>query len=75
MLNFLYFIDKDIIMLAFNKTLLEPGIEVVLGLDVLEGFLFLVDVNDVGIRDILILLFTDNKFCIFLIFIVSRERK
>ena len=75
MLNFLYFIDKDIIMLAFNKTLLDPGIEVVLGLDVLEGFLFLVDVNDVGIRDILILLFTDNKFCIFLIFIVSRERK
>ncbi len=41
-------------MFACDETLLNPNVEVVLGLDVLEGFLLLVDVDDVGVWIVLV---------------------
>ena len=45
----MHLVDEDVIVFALDEMLLNPGVEVVLGLDVLEGLFFLIDVNNVGI--------------------------
>ena len=44
-------------MFALGIALLDPGVEVVLGLDILESLLLLVDLDDVGIRVVLVTLY------------------